>query len=440
VYEHAVRHSAAVVAVVMLACATKTEQSQPPPPPRPVVPDAAVAAAPGSSLAPCVVRVELTAGRVTLTGGGISGSDVTALRKVAKKCAVWLAADDNVTFEDVTKLVGLVAEQGIDEVHLGQPLGQWMSMDLDRVTKLWKAEPAAKVIAALTEGGPRLGADHAWVVEQVKSTVARARLDQPLGKQTADRGLFEAIASIVGLRRATVPVAIDLLERDVMPALQIDATAAVSPPSQAEVAKPQTGVELFELFVARASKRTAVKGLLGAIPDADVSTPYADDKAIEIRDGDWVVVATAPLAARLKSYDQRKLVAQYDRFVARSTLRDDDRVLVETSAHALADLAACVATVVQNRDALVFRVLPPPPMVELPRAGDGRKLPTVVITKTGISVAGGPAGGSVLASLGQTGPRTIVIEADRSLSYGRIRAVAAAIGTPGDVTFVLRQR
>jgi hypothetical protein len=46
----------------------------------------------------------------------------------------------------------------------------------------------------------------------------------------------------------------------------------------------------------------------------------------------------------------------------------------------------------------------------------------------------------VLSSLPQTSPRTIVIEADRSPAYGRIRAVAAAIGTHGHVTFVLRPR
>jgi biopolymer transport protein ExbD len=94
---------------------------------------------------------------------------------------------------------------------------------------------------------------------------------------------------------------------------------------------------------------------------------------------------------------------------------------------------------VQNREALVFRVLPPP-VVELSDADDGRTLPTVVITKTGVSVEGESARRSVLSSLPQTSPRTIVIEADRSLAYGRVRAVAAAIGTPGHVTFVLRHR
>jgi len=337
------------------------------------------------------------------------------------------------------RTVGLVVDQGIAELRLGEPVGQWMSMDLRRVMTLWKAEPASKLIAAVKEKGPRLGADNASVVEQLLAALARARQAEPIGKQTTDRGLFEAIAQIVGLRRATAPVAIDLLERTVMPALQIDATAAVVPPSAAELSKPQTGVELFELFVARAGKRAVVKGLLGAIPDTDLSTPYADDKATEIGDGDWVVVASAPLAARLKNYDPRNLVAQYDRFVDRLKVRDNDRVLVDTTARTLADLAACVDTAVQNRDALVFRTLPPP-LVELSRAEDRRKLPTVVITKSSISVEGEASGRPVLSSLPKNSPRTIVIEADRSLAYGRIRAVVAAIGAPEHVTFVLRRR
>jgi hypothetical protein len=415
-YEHTVRHRITVAAAAMLA----------------VVSDAAAAPAPDASLNPCVVRVEVAVGRVTLAGGGISGSDVTALRKVAKTCTARLLANDDVTFDEVTRVLKLVVEQGV-AVQLGQPVGQWMAIDLGRVTKLWTTEPASKLLAAVKADAPRLSADVAPIVDQVASAIARARQDEPIGKQTSDRGLFEAIAQIVGLRRATAPVAIDLLERVAMPAIAIDATAAVSAPSRSDL----TGVEMFEMFVAQTGKRTVVKGLLGSIPDSDQSTPYADGKSIDVRDGDWVVVATAPLAAHLASYEQRTLVAQYGRFLARSKLRDDDRVLLDATTRALSDLAGCVSAAVMNRHALVFRVLPPP-TVELSHTVDDRKLPTIVITKTSISVQG--ASGPVLASLPQTSPRTIVIEAERSLAFGRIRAVAAAIGTPGHVTFILRHR
>ena len=131
-------------------------------------------------------------------------------------------------------------------------------------------------------------------------------------------------------------------------------------------------------------------------------------------------------------------MAQYDRFLARLETRDDDRVLVDVSAGALADLAACVSAAVLHQDALVFRVLPPP-LVEVAKADD-KTLPTVVITPTRIAVKGAAAGRPVLSSLPLTSPRRVVIEADRSLPYGRIGAVAAAIGTPGHVTLVLRAR
>ena len=39
-----------------------------------------------------------------------------------------------------------------------------------------------------------------------RSKQARAKQDQPVAKQTNDRGLFEAVAQIIGLRRATAPI------------------------------------------------------------------------------------------------------------------------------------------------------------------------------------------------------------------------------------------
>ena len=40
--------------------------------------------------------------------------------------------------------------------------------------------------------------------------------------------------------------------------------------------------------------------------------------------------------------------------------RDDGRLLAQTAIQALADLKACVAAAMQNQDALLFRLLPPP--------------------------------------------------------------------------------
>ena len=67
--------------------------------------------------------------------------------------------------------------------------------------KLWNEEPVSKLIAELKEKGPRLGPQNAQVVEQVVTALAKAKPDQPVAKQTTDRGLFEAIAQIIALRR-----------------------------------------------------------------------------------------------------------------------------------------------------------------------------------------------------------------------------------------------
>ncbi|HEX8112608.1 MAG TPA: hypothetical protein VF516_32985, partial [Kofleriaceae bacterium] len=63
----------------------------------------------------------------------------------------------------------------------------------------------------------------------------------------------------------------------------------------------------------------------------------------------------------------QKLLEKYDEFVKYlATIpdaprrRDDGRMLAETAVRALADLKQCVGTAAQNKDALLFRLLPPP--------------------------------------------------------------------------------
>jgi hypothetical protein len=422
-----VRFTVAVVAVVGLGCGSESSNRLPGIEPSKIVVDAAIPPAPVAN-APCIVKVELAPGRITISGGGLGGSDLTALRSVATKCVARVLPNDDVPFEEVTKAVGLIVQQGI-EVRLGAPVGQWMSMDLARITKLWKVEPTSTLITAVNESGPRLGSSNTSIVEQVTSALAAARQSEPIGTQTADRGLFEAIAQIVGLRRATAPVAIDVLERSVMPVLRVDLSRPVEDGTD-------TQLELFELFVTRASKRSAQQGLLGVVPDAALSTPYPDGTPISVADGDFTLVATAPLVAQLDRYDEVKLGAKYDDFVKRVKRRDGDRVLFEIATRALADLRECVNTALLNREQLLFRVLPPP-TVKLSGADAG--LPTVVITKTAVSVDGKAASQVMVSAAAQLGP-TFVIEADRSLRYGRIRTGLAAIGPFGVQAVVLRPR
>ncbi len=249
------------------------------------------------------------------------------------------------------------------------PLGQWMSMDFASLAKLWNEAPAEKLIAELKEKGPRLGPQNMQIVEQVVAALSRAKPDQPVAKQTGDRGLFEAIAQIIGLRRATQPIAIDILERVVMPALHVGIPDKFPPLDEDDLANLRKGIEMFAFFVETVPHKFQAddEGFLGTIPHDQLTTPYADRNVLEIGKGDWVVINPAHFIPMLQEFDPQKLLEKYDEFVAyvRSlpdapNRRDDGRMLAETAIRALADLKACVATAAQNQDALLFRLLPPP--------------------------------------------------------------------------------
>ena len=249
------------------------------------------------------------------------------------------------------------------------PMGQWMSMDFARLAKLWNEEPVAKLVDALREAGPRLGPQNGQVIEQVVAAILRAKQDQPIAKQTNDRGLFEAIAQIIALRRATAPVAIDILERVVMPAMHVGLPEKFPPLYEDDLGNLRKGIELFAFFVEVNPHKYQAddEGFLGTIPHDQLTTPYADRNVLEIGKGDWVVVNPAHFLPMLQEYDAQKLLDKYDEFVKyiraipdAPNRRDDGRMLAETAIRALADLKQCVAIAAQNNDALLFRLLPPP--------------------------------------------------------------------------------
>ena len=249
------------------------------------------------------------------------------------------------------------------------PLGQWMSMDFARLAKLWNEEPVAKLIEAIKESGPRLGPGNAQIVEQVVGAISRAKQDEAIAKQTNDRGLFEAIAQIVGLRRATAPVAIDILERVVMPAMHVGMPEKFPPLDEDDLANLRKGIELFAFFVEVVPHKFQAddEGFLGTIPHEQLTTPYADRNVLEIGKGDWVVVNPAHFIPMLQEFDPQKLLDKYDEFVKylqsipdAPRRRDDGRMLAETAIRALADLKGCVGVAATNQDALLFRLLPPP--------------------------------------------------------------------------------
>ena len=249
------------------------------------------------------------------------------------------------------------------------PLGQWMSMDFARLAKLWNEEPVEKLIEAIRESGPRLGPSNAPVVEQVCAALARAKQDAPIAKQTTDRGLFEAIAQIVSLRRATQPVAIDILERVVMPALHVGLPESFPPLDEDDFGNLRKGIEVFAFFVEVVPHKFQAddEGFLGTIPHEQLTTPYADRNVLEIGKGDWVVVNPAHFLPMLEVFEPQALLDKFDEFVKylasipdAPRRRDDGRMLAETAVRALADLKACVALAAQHNDALLFRLLPPP--------------------------------------------------------------------------------
>src|SRR4051812_36411297 len=249
------------------------------------------------------------------------------------------------------------------------PLGQWMSMDFAGLAKLWNEEPVAKLIAAIKEAGPRLGPQNMQIVEQVVAAITRANQEQPIAKQTSDRGLFEAIAQIIALRRATAPVAIDILERVVMPALHVGMPEKFPPLDEDDLSNLRKGIELFAFFVEVVPHKFQAddEGFLGTIPHEELTTPYADRNVLEIGKGDWVIVNPAHFIPMLQEMNPDKLLEKYDEFVKyvaeipeAPRRRDDGRMLAETAVRALADLKACVGTAAQNKDAFLFRLLPPP--------------------------------------------------------------------------------
>jgi hypothetical protein len=249
------------------------------------------------------------------------------------------------------------------------PLGQWMSMDFANFAKLWNEAPVSQLVAELKEKGPRLGPGNAPIVEQIVTALARANQDAPIAKQTTDRGLFEAIAQIVALRRATAPIAIDILERVVMPAMHVGVPEKFPPLDADDLATLRKGIELFAFFVDVVPHKFQAddEGFLGTIPNEQLATPYADRSVLEIGKGDWVIINPGHFVQMLSEFDPQRLLDKYDEFVKYLATvpdaprrRDDGRMLAETAVRALADLKQCVITAAQNKDALLFRLLPPP--------------------------------------------------------------------------------
>ncbi len=249
------------------------------------------------------------------------------------------------------------------------PLGQWMAMDFRTLAKVWNEEPVSKLIEVVRENGPRLGPGNVQVVEQICQALSQAKQDVPVMQQTQDRGLFEAVAQLVSLRRATAPVAIDILERLVMPALHVGIPESFPPLDEDDLANLHKGIELFAFFVEINPHKFQAddEGFLSTIPHEQLSTPYADRNTLEIGKGDWVVITPQHFEPMFADFSPQKMMDKYDEFIKyvasapdAPRRRDDGRMLAETSIRALADLHESVKMALEMNGALVFRLLPPP--------------------------------------------------------------------------------
>jgi len=249
------------------------------------------------------------------------------------------------------------------------PLGQWMVLDLPLMDRLWNRAAARDLIKEVRKSAKRLGEANAPVIEKVVEAMSKANQEQPLGLQTGDRGLFEAVAQIIALRRTTGPIAMDILETYVMPAMHIGIPDQFPPLDDDDLAALRRGIELFALFVEVIPHKHPADdgGFLGAIPQEDMSTPYRDRTNLEVGRGDWVIVNPRRFKAMLLEFDSKRLLDKYDEFIQflhanpkAPRRRDDGRLLAETTARALGDFRACVVAASKDDLALVFRLLPPP--------------------------------------------------------------------------------
>ena len=249
------------------------------------------------------------------------------------------------------------------------PLGQWMVMDFETLGKIWNEAPTSELIEAIKESGKKMGDKNAQVLTSIIQALEKADQTKPIAKQTKDKGLFEAIAQIIGLRKTTQPLAMDILESLMMPALHIGLPESFPPLDEEDIEKMHKGIELFALFVDIVPHKFKAYdgGFLNAIPTDDLATPYKDKTDLELGKGDWVIVNPARFGEMLEGFEPEKLLSRYDDFTKYLSdnpdlpnRRDNGRPLAETVTRSLGDFKACVLAATENKHALMFRLIPPP--------------------------------------------------------------------------------
>jgi hypothetical protein len=248
------------------------------------------------------------------------------------------------------------------------PLAQWLVVDSPRAVSLWTKQPARELRAAVTSDAKKLPPQNASIIAKIDETLSKLDPDKPAADQNQERGLYEAVAQIVGLRRATAPVAIDILEKVVLPALHMGIPTSFPPLGPEDIENIKKGNDLFAIMVdvVPYAHQAQEGGFLGTFTTEDMSTPYPDRRDLELGRGDWVAVNAARLRPMLERFDPNKLLLSFEKFVDYVSrqpgvprLADASRALAETSARAILDIKGVVAAATEGK-VLVFRLLPPP--------------------------------------------------------------------------------
>jgi hypothetical protein len=248
------------------------------------------------------------------------------------------------------------------------PLAQWMVLDLARVHSLWREKPAGELREAVQKDGKRLPAQNAPILAKLDEAFAQLDAAKPAGDQQVDRNVFEAVAQIVGLRRATQPVAVDMMEKIVLPTIHLGVPSQFPPLGGDDIETIKKGTDLYAVFVdvVPYAHQAEEGGFLGTFAQKDMSTPYPDRLNLEVGKGDWVAINPASLKPLLDKFEPQRLLGKFDEFVAYvrkqegvPRLADTGRKLAEGVMRAVLELKACVQGM-QAGHALVFRLLPPP--------------------------------------------------------------------------------
>lgn len=250
------------------------------------------------------------------------------------------------------------------------PLGQWMAMDFQLLARLWNQAAARDLVKEIRKVAKQAHPANLPLLERLVQALEKADPNTPVSQQNPDRALFETVAQVLGMRRATSPLAMDILEKLVLPAVHVGIPDEFPPLDDDDLNLMRQGIDLFALFVEVVPHKYQAddEGFLGSIPQADLASPYRERNQLDISKGDWVIVNPRHFKQMLVEFDAQRMLQKYDQFVqyVRSNpkaprRRDDGRMLAETVARALADLKACVLASSKEGHALIFRMLPPPP-------------------------------------------------------------------------------